>query len=430
MNCASVTITGLTASRRRKRQGNAASSMSDLPYIWVANLAEVNNCTTAEGVDPVYPDPGPEVEYGTGLSSSSPPSPKDCEDSTPGPAYTSIAGFNGDTFSGSNTPLSSTDVAATSSPTSAASSSVASSGAAGMSTNTNTPMTSSSLASGGLFVQLSGNPTISATSTVKSGASTSTSSFTTITITESETTTMTITRHTSTPSTLSSTTPTQVTLATSGTSQGHRVATAVTVSSSYSTASTSSKSVSTSYVDHPSLSYSYSTVTLPPTSFHSTIGPSQSHRNSATTSISVPIDYSTNSVISLGTDASAVPTSVASPSTPASSSIPSSSPLYAQSTNSDYTAYLPCVQGTFLCTSNTTFLTCDNAPFSSSSSPAYTWTASRSVAAGMQCLPNLSPYSGSIAAYQGSSLGGPGQMAVPNGYYRDDKYVRSTTWNR
>jgi hypothetical protein len=71
MNCAYITITNPS--------GGDESKLNSQPGIWVANQAKENNCTTTEGVDPVFPDPGFEVQYGGGLSSSSPRSSDLCE---------------------------------------------------------------------------------------------------------------------------------------------------------------------------------------------------------------------------------------------------------------------------------------------------------------------------------------------------------------
>ncbi|KAF2404886.1 hypothetical protein EJ06DRAFT_525451 [Trichodelitschia bisporula] len=70
MDCASVQVSG--------GQPDAAR-FNALPGIWVANLESVNTCTTTANVDPVFPDPGPEVVYGGGLGPESPKSPAYCE---------------------------------------------------------------------------------------------------------------------------------------------------------------------------------------------------------------------------------------------------------------------------------------------------------------------------------------------------------------
>lgn len=61
MNCAAVTVT------------NGGSGLSG-PTPFVAN-ANVNDCKTIEGVDVVFPDPGPIVHYGGSYTSSRPTMP-------------------------------------------------------------------------------------------------------------------------------------------------------------------------------------------------------------------------------------------------------------------------------------------------------------------------------------------------------------------
>ena len=73
MNCAEVNIVSTGAKKLRRRQ--SYDSFAQLPYIWKGNLAGINNCATQENVSVVYPQPGPEVVYGDGLSSSSPVCP-------------------------------------------------------------------------------------------------------------------------------------------------------------------------------------------------------------------------------------------------------------------------------------------------------------------------------------------------------------------
>lgn len=57
MNCAPITVTAATASSRMARR-DAAS----YPELFVANLDAINSCKTEPSTDPVYPDPGPDVE--------------------------------------------------------------------------------------------------------------------------------------------------------------------------------------------------------------------------------------------------------------------------------------------------------------------------------------------------------------------------------
>ena len=84
-------------------------------------------------------------------------------------------------------------------------------------------------------------------------------------------------------------------------------------------------------------------------------------------------------------------------------------------------AYLPCVPGTFICTSDTTWDTCDYNDGSDpdASSTSYVYDYPRDVAAGMQCVTFLSPYSGNTNQYAQQAM-------TPHGYYRDDRIVRAT----
>ncbi|PNS15714.1 hypothetical protein CAC42_4166 [Sphaceloma murrayae] len=77
MNCAEVQVS--SAEAPTKRQAGASTSFADLPAIWVANLPTINNCETIPEVSPVYPFPGPDVEYGGGYTSASSPTAGDCE---------------------------------------------------------------------------------------------------------------------------------------------------------------------------------------------------------------------------------------------------------------------------------------------------------------------------------------------------------------
>ncbi|MCJ1447746.1 MAG: hypothetical protein MMC23_008257 [Stictis urceolatum] len=57
MNCAPVTVTG-GASKRSEN----ITQRADFPNLFVANLASVNSCKVGPSVDPVYPEPGPNIE--------------------------------------------------------------------------------------------------------------------------------------------------------------------------------------------------------------------------------------------------------------------------------------------------------------------------------------------------------------------------------
>ncbi|KAK0367348.1 hypothetical protein LTR94_000345 [Friedmanniomyces endolithicus] len=107
-------------------------------------------------------------------------------------------------------------------------------------------------------------------------------------------------------------------------------------------------------------------------------------------------------------------------SAPAQSTYPASSNAQPPYASGDPESYLPCVPGTFICLSQTTWDTCD---YNDGSVPSYSSTSwvydyPRTVAAGMMCLPNLTPYS--------SQTDQSGQQAsTPQGYYRDDRMVRA-----
>lgn len=121
------------------------------------------------------------------------------------------------------------------------------------------------------------------------------------------------------------------------------------------------------------------------------------------------------------TTLSTTPSSTAAPSSSsavASPSATSSTPAYAIGSTD---MYEPCVPGTILCTSASVFLTCDEPSTSTnaaSQASGWSWQLPRSVAAGMMCLPFLSPQSSAVEYF--------GQMpGAPDGYFRDDRYVRA-----
>ncbi|GIZ39599.1 hypothetical protein CKM354_000297800 [Cercospora kikuchii] len=95
---------------------------------------------------------------------------------------------------------------------------------------------------------------------------------------------------------------------------------------------------------------------------------------------------------------------------------PTPQPTYA--TQEANAFYLPCVPGTFLCTSRTTFLTCNYNDGTVASDETWVYLASqeRTVAAGMECLPMLAPHANSVPLQEQ-------QGSTPVGQYRDDRYV-------
>lgn len=114
MNCAFVQIVGSSTTRRsRTKRQSAFTSMDSLPNIWKANIAGLNQCATVEGVDPVFPQLGPDVVYG-GVSSNS--SPKDAQQGCDGSSPLGQT-FQGSTNAGPS-PQSDLAVASTSIPAS------------------------------------------------------------------------------------------------------------------------------------------------------------------------------------------------------------------------------------------------------------------------------------------------------------------------
>ena len=64
MNCADVTVSG----------GSDGGSWDSLPDLFVANVG--NGCSTVEGKQTVFANPGKEVVYGQGVGPDTPPFPK------------------------------------------------------------------------------------------------------------------------------------------------------------------------------------------------------------------------------------------------------------------------------------------------------------------------------------------------------------------
>lgn len=96
------------------------------------------------------------------------------------------------------------------------------------------------------------------------------------------------------------------------------------------------------------------------------------------------------------------------PSTPPSQ--PTNRPPYA---SGDLSRYLPCVPGTFICTSETTWDTCNW----NEDGSKWVYGYERDVSDGMMCFASLSPYSGQTDQYAQQAL-------TPAGYYRDDRIIR------
>ncbi|KAI9703745.1 MAG: hypothetical protein M1836_007515 [Candelina mexicana] len=86
MNCAEVTIAGSSAPPSRIRRGTrraTATSIDTLPQIFKTNIGSKSSCTTIEGEDLVFPDPGTDAEYGAGMTSADTFDTKVCGGNTP-----------------------------------------------------------------------------------------------------------------------------------------------------------------------------------------------------------------------------------------------------------------------------------------------------------------------------------------------------------
>jgi hypothetical protein len=271
MNCAYITIVNPA--------GGDPSTMNSQPGIWVANQESVNDCTTQERQDPVYPDPGGEVEYGAGLSALSPKSESSCE--VPPAADNRVAG-----------------VFAESAP------SQSSNNPGSVSSGPPMPMS---------MVMDSSNTGSTVTETIPCDS------------TPGETTTYTTTAFTTT----------------------------------------------------------YICASCSPATFE-------------VVTVTAPCDSSSMLTTS--------PNSIPSPVQPSLSMAPTNLP-YANPSN--FSPYLPCAPGSFLCTNVNTFWTCAETIFLT-----WTWQFPRSVAEGMACIPALSVLPQGMAQQPGS----------PSGYYRNDEY--------
>lgn len=73
MNCAVVDITNKSKGKRDS-QASAAQALSRYPDLFVANLANINNCKIPETTDVIFDTPGKQVSFGNGDSASMRPS--------------------------------------------------------------------------------------------------------------------------------------------------------------------------------------------------------------------------------------------------------------------------------------------------------------------------------------------------------------------
>ncbi|KAJ5995102.1 CAZyme family AA11 [Penicillium waksmanii] len=94
MNCAPVTVTGGSKKRAPKEEKIIEKRTANYPPMFVAN---VNGCTTKEGIDIRFPQPGAKIQY-LGTAANLAP---EGEDACTGPASFGGAGISGSGSSGS-----------------------------------------------------------------------------------------------------------------------------------------------------------------------------------------------------------------------------------------------------------------------------------------------------------------------------------------
>jgi hypothetical protein len=388
MDCAVVQIDSAEGGQQRRQD---SESIDSLPGIWKADLQSVNDCATVEGENPVYPHPGSDVEYGDGMGSSSAATEGDCDATSP---------------NSEDTGSSSTDPYTSYGP-------VDGYGQAG-----SAPDNPSSASDNAIYdINLHQNAPASAT--IPDSAFNA---------------------------------PSQLKVAPSQENSPAPITTNPVDLSKYASDAASTRSTTTVFIDCPDTVTMtiYPTETPPLSSSPPTYTTSMSPAACTGTSAACPcaagydcrlIGTCTWACIAQGQTSSsgfrtrtatlrsttsarvsvATSASTRSSAPPASSSPPPPNPNrppYASAT--EIQTYLPCVPGSFICSSSTEWYTCDYKGATDPSRPSSAWvyTSPRKVAAGMECLPFFSPHSSSREKYAQ-------QNKAPQGYYRDDRCVRA-----
>jgi hypothetical protein len=383
-----------SADGEQQRRQDSTDSIDSLPGIWKADLQSVNDCATVEGDNPVYPRPGSDVVYGDGMDSSSPVTEGDCDAMSP---------------NSENTSSPSTDPYTSYAP-------------AGGYPQTGGALGYSSGASDNTIYDISLHQKGPASATMPDPAVVS---------------------------------PSQLKVAPSQEDSPASITTSAVDPGQYATDVASTRSTTTVYIDCPDTVTMtiYPTETPPvsssPPTYTTSILPSACTGTSATCPCAAGHDcrligtctwaciaqgqtsssgFRTTTATSRSSSSSvrvsvATSASTTSSAPPAYSSPPPPNPNpnrppYADA--AEIQTYLPCVPGSFICSSSTEWYTCDynGATVASRPSTAWVYTSPRKVAAGMECLPFLAPYFASSEQYAQ-------QNKSPQGYYRDDRYVRA-----
>ena len=361
MNCAEVEVISSTSYKKQRRQSE--TGLDTLPYLWRGNLEGLDDCHTAENENVVYPDAGLEVEYGGGLNSSSPPTSGFCDGPTP----------YGQTYR-----LADDSAAPPSSP----------------------HISSQQPSFEGSTTAMASSSPVARLPYVSTSASSSARSIITVTEDCLETVTMTIYPS---PSTLTITTmpPHYTTVAPPAACTG--------------TSASCPCALNYQCQELDPCTWACNAYTTPHTFSTSrrsvSVSTSRSHQYTRPTS--------TRSVIYTHTVRPTPPSSSPRPSQSRGSASPpqGNRPPYA---TGDTNRYSGCVPGTSICQSATTWETCNDNDGSVQGAAPDDWVYGypRDVAAGMQCVTFLSPYSSGTRVY--------GQQALtPEGYYRDDRIVRA-----
>jgi hypothetical protein len=336
------------------------------------------DCVTTEGEDPVYPNAGPDVVYGDGMSSSSPPSPGTCDSPTPyGQTYRDL----GDSSQPAAPSIAS---AHTPSDTSVAESSSTTTMPTTYPTFSYVPLPTTEVTSAPSSATVYPSPVGSVANQRQAGASQSYST-TTVTIDCPSTVTLTIYPSASTTS--------KITMKPS--------------TSYYTTAAPASVCTGTSASCPCAMGYQCQELSSCTWACHARTNPTtlRSWTYSSRSAHSTVFITTTHTVTPVKpTGSSHLPN-------------PSDHPPYA---TGDVERYLPCVPGTFICTSRTKWEICNYNDGSDRNAPSTAWVYGypRYVSAGMECITFLSPYSSQTSRH-------PQQGLTPNGYFRDDRIVRA-----